>query len=294
MLRNKKIILGTVQLGMKYGVNNKSGKPSRQKAYEILHKAYELGIDTIDTAEAYGDSHSVIADFHKQVPYRFKVITKYSNKVSNLSYDIVKRVEQHCFDLQIENLFGYMFHSHSEFKEKLIEIPSILKDLTACKHVVKVGVSVYSNEEIEDVLNYKEITLIQLPFNLFDNDSKRGEILRKAKENGVEIHTRSTFLQGLFFKDPESLLGNLIELKVPLKELHKYVFENNLEISALSLKYPLKKKYIDQTLIGVDSVEQLEDNIKCTQTEYPDSIYKSIDMIHIKKDNLLNPGLWIQ
>lgn len=283
-----------MQLGIEYGVNNKLGKPSRQVAYDILHKAHSLGIDTLDTAENYGESHSIIADFHKQVNYKFKIITKYSKNTPNLGSDIVARMKQHCNNFNVQKLSGYMFHSYSDFKESLIENPNILKKLKSSNYAEKIGVSVYTNKEIEAVLNYKEITFIQLPFNLFDNDSKRGEILRKAKQKGLEIHTRSAFLQGLYFKDPDSLQGKLVDLKTPLKKMHKFVFENSLDIATLSLKYPLEKIYIDNVLIGVDSVEQLEKNISSIKIKYSDLIYKTIDMTWIENDNLLNPALWKQ
>ena len=72
-----KLILGTVQLGLNYGVNNSSGKPTLDTAFNILNLAYESGIRTFDTAEAYGDSQEVIGRYIKQFPNKkFKIITK--------------------------------------------------------------------------------------------------------------------------------------------------------------------------------------------------------------------------
>ena len=48
--------LGTVQLGVSYGINNQSGKPDRTQAFGILDTALTNGISALDTAAAYGDS----------------------------------------------------------------------------------------------------------------------------------------------------------------------------------------------------------------------------------------------
>ena len=61
---NSKLILGTVQFGLNYGINNTIGMMSEDKVFELLENAYDLGITTLDTAEAYGNAHSVISNFH--------------------------------------------------------------------------------------------------------------------------------------------------------------------------------------------------------------------------------------
>ena len=65
-----KILLGTAQLGLNYGINNKDGKPSVESSIEILSAAYDNNIRFLDTAEAYGDAHEVIGNFHKQYPQK--------------------------------------------------------------------------------------------------------------------------------------------------------------------------------------------------------------------------------
>ena len=57
--------LGTAQLGLSYGINNTDGKPDEKKAFEILDCALENGINTLDTAAAYGESEQVIGRWLK-------------------------------------------------------------------------------------------------------------------------------------------------------------------------------------------------------------------------------------
>ena len=93
-----------------------------------------------------------------------------------------------------------MFHSFEDFKFIINNDSNILDNIKNSGLVKKIGVSVYSNDEIEDLLNFENINLIQLPYNLFDNEYQRKEILEKVKKRNIEIHTRSVFLQGLFLK----------------------------------------------------------------------------------------------
>ena len=49
-----KITLGTVQLGMNYGINNADGKPSEELASQVLGTAIAGGITSFDTSSDYG------------------------------------------------------------------------------------------------------------------------------------------------------------------------------------------------------------------------------------------------
>ena len=131
-----------------------------------------------------------------------------------------------------------------------------------------------------------------MPYNLLDNKSKREKVFLKAKEKGIEIHTRSTFLQGLFFKDVNTLHKNLLPLKKDLSDLILLSKKSNISLAELALNYPLSKSYIDKVLIGVDSLEQLKNNIKATENDFDKSIYEKIDCIQIKNTKLLNPSNW--
>ena len=289
---NSKLILGTVQFGLRYGINNTIGKLTEDQVFELLETAYDLGVRTLDTAEAYGNAHSVISNFHKQSKKRFNIISKYSSSNFDYSIDLVERIQVHCSNFNVNYLEGYMFHSYNDFKMNINNNPNVLDNIKNSGLVKKIGVSAYSNNEIEDLLNFKNINLIQLPFNLFDNEYQRKEILEKAKKRNIEIHTRSVFLQGLFFKDINTLTNCLLPLKNNLSELSLILKNNNISIESLALNYPLNKTYIDKVLIGVDSLEQLKNNIKATENDFDKSIYEKIDCIQIKNTKLLNPSNW--
>jgi len=287
-----KLILGTVQLGLDYGINNTLGKPSASLAYDILNTAYENGIRYLDTAEAYGDSQKIIGDFHKlNSNKKFKIITKINGANSFEKINLIDVILNNCKKLNIEKLYGYMFHNYESF----LNNKPFYSDLILAKKrglIERVGISLYSNKEIIDVIeNYDGFDIIQIPFNLLDNEIKRKAILIKAKKKGLEVHTRSVFLQGLFFMPIDKLSNKLKPLSEELLVLNSIKKSHNLSTETLALRYVLDKKYIDHVLIGVDNVKQLVNNINSSKSKkiIPHMI---IDKINIKNETLLNPSLW--
>jgi aryl-alcohol dehydrogenase-like predicted oxidoreductase len=284
-----KLILGTVQFGLNYGINNTNGKVSLKNSLEILECAFDNGIEILDSAEAYGNAHEIIGIFHNENPNkRFKVITKLPNQIND---DIVKKVDEYLNELNITQLDTLMFHNYNSYKDN-IESFIILKKLREEKKIKLLGVSVYTNDEIESVILNKDIDVIQLPFNLLDNINLRQDILEKAKSKGKIIHTRSALLQGLFFKDKNDLNINVQKLKRELTLLSNISKRDNTSISELALSYCLKQKLIDKVLIGVDSKAQLIDNLKTVNHSLNHKTINSINSIKVKNIDLLNPSLW--
>ena len=282
---NNRIILGTVQFGISYGINNERGKPNKKEVLDILNHAKKSGIRYLDTAEAYGDSEEIIGHYNVQTDdFPFSIITKFhldcTSTISKKVSDATRRLKVPAIDI-------LLFHSYSDFKNS----PKAINDLLEEKrkgNIKKIGVSVYQNSEIEELLSIPEVEVIQAPFNLLDNHSKRGQIFQEAKEMGKIIHTRSTFLQGLFFKDLASIPNNLSSLTPHLASIH----ELKIPIQGLALGYALAQPYIDGVLIGVDSVDQLENNIAKLTSPPTDEIVNYINEIEVEDIHLLNPSNW--
>lgn len=285
-----KLILGTVQMGLDYGINNSSGKISLENSCTILSKAFELGIDTLDTAEAYGNAHQIIGNFHLFNPeIKFKVITKVPHDV--VALEIEQKIKTYIKDLNVDYLEVLMFHSFDSY-EKNRSIIAVLKNLKNHGIINHIGVSVYTNNQIEVLLSDDNVTVVQMPFNMLDNESIRGDLMHKMKAKGKVIHTRSAFLQGLFFKEQfenNSITQKLSNELIAIKNISK---EENTSISNLALCYCLNQKNIDQVLIGVDSVNQLIDNMKAVDYKMNHDTLIKINALKVDNTDLLNPSLW--
>jgi aryl-alcohol dehydrogenase-like predicted oxidoreductase len=283
-----KVILGTVQMGLEYGVNNSSGKISRDESHLILNEAYNTGVRFIDTAEVYGDAHHVIGEFHKKNPGKiFKVITKLPS--DNVLNNLNAKVKNYLSELNVSVIETLMFHSFHSYKKNKSVLPEllVLKEQGAFKQL---GVSIYTNEELEELISDSFVDVIQVPFNLLDNDSVRGKLLRQAKHENKIVHTRSVFLQGLFFKSIQTFPDHLKELAEPIQNLVLLAKKYTIKMNQLALSYALSKEYIDGVLFGVDSLAHFEENMDLVNL--PKELVQAIDMMVVSNKQLLNPSLW--
>lgn len=283
-----KLILGTVQFGLEYGINNINGRPDKETVFEILFYAYDNGIKYLDTAELYGDAHNLIGEFHKLNPTKkFNIITKFPNDFEDRVDD---KITTYLIQLNIDQLHTILFHSFDSYLKYKGHLESII--LLKNKSVKYIGVSVYTNDQMDKVIDDINIDIIQIPFNLFDNLNQRGELLKKAKNKNKIIHTRSAFLQGLFFMKKNN--PNIIRTKLEneLDIIAEISVKSALSIGSISLNYCLMQNNIDGVLMGVDSLQQLKENIAYLENKISNQYIKEIEKINIQDVNLLNPSLW--
>ncbi|EKT3956839.1 aldo/keto reductase [Flavobacterium psychrophilum] len=284
-----KLILGTVQMGLDYGINNSAGKIASDNCYDILSKAFELGIHTLDTAEAYGNAHQIIGGFHTLNPnIRFNVITKIPHDIE--VDKIEDKIETYIQDLNVDCLDVLMFHSFDSYKDNQLIIEKLL-NFKKQGLIKNIGVSVYTNKQIDALIDDEHIAVVQMPFNLLDNEFLRGSSMQKLKDNNKIIHTRSAFLQGLFFK--ENFDKTIFEeIATELNQIKDIANFEDTNISNLALSYCLNQNNIDKVLIGVDAVSQLVDNYKALDFKINAESISKINNIKVKNIDLLNPSLW--
>jgi len=285
-----KLILGTVQFGIDYGINNASGKITKENIFKILNYCEQNNMLNLDTAASYGDSEQIIGDYVNQNSnVKFKIISKLN--LYNQSF--YESLEKSINRLNIKNLDTILFHSYDDYLKHKLYLPEF-KYKYQGKLFNKIGVSVYTNVEVEGVINDNNIDVVQAPFNILDNASKREETYIKVKKAGKILHTRSVFLQGLIFKNSNNLKGEFSSLKTPLKYIEKLCKMYKLSINELALSYVLSKTYIDGVLIGIDNVNQLINNLEIAYYKIPDTLYNEIDNLIVQDINILNPKNWLK
>ncbi len=283
-----KIGIGTVQFGLEYGINNKNGKPNFKTISEILKLAMIEKIDLIDTARNYGTSENAIGQFLLQNKGIFKIVTKF--KSSN-EKELHKSISDSLSALNVDSLYALLFHDFSDYKNNtslLTELGKYQKN----KIVNKIGFSLYFPDQLDYLFNHEvKFDIIQIPFNIFDRRfEKYFDILKEKK---IEIHTRSIFLQGLFFKDLNDLPDHFLTVKNKLKHLHMIADKYNFTIAELSIGFALAKKQIDRIIVGVDSIENLKDNIStASKYKYKEEIIDDLLCLAIDDEQILLPMHW--
>lgn len=277
MKKRSKIGIGSVQFGLPYGISNTTGQTPLEEVVKIFDIAFSNGIHIIDTASGYGASEAVTGMLHNN---RFTVVSKFMPPKGDESIEI--QLEQSFSKLKMDSLYGYLAHRPLEMLNNK-KVWEELLELKAAKKIQKIGFSLNTPDEYYQLESAGFIPdLVQVPFNYFDSRFK--ELLIALKAEGCEIHTRSVFLQGLFFADTSKLSPFFDELKPKLNYLHQQ-FKDNLH-SAL-LNFVMKQKFIDVVIIGVENAIQLQNNIQSIESA-PDLE----PLNNVYSEHLLMPMHW--
>lgn len=280
-----KIALGTAQFGMDYGINNRTGKVLSSEVASILSKAAFCGIDTLDTAYGYGNSEEVIGMntfHHKGI---FKIISKLPDCISSEVYDIVC---QSLSRTKQDRMYGYLIHDF-ECHRKDSGLFKVLRQLKNEGKIEKIGFSLYYPDQLDLLLNsFEEIDIIQVPYNVFDRRFE--DHFKKTRQRGIEVHIRSTFLQGLVFKKENDLPVFFEKFKKKLTKLREISGESDESVAGLCLKFALVNVSIDKIVIGVDSVVQLEEIIGLLNND--NELTSDIDELREEDENFILPFKW--
>lgn len=289
-----KLILGTVQLGVDYGINKK--KPTLDQSLEILNYCIKNNINTFDTAQDYGDCEEIISNITNK---NVNIITKinFHSKDKNLIdyYLILEKVNKSLLNLKVKSLHTLLLHRFDDFKNK-----DLVNDLFKIKNnglINHIGVSVYTVEEAIEVLKDERFTVIQIPFNYLDNQWNNEEFKNLIKKrNEVEIHVRSIFLQGILvneYKYWPKITG--FDFEPIYNKITNLCQKYNLTKLELVVGFIKSVKWIDSVLFGVDNIEQLKENIDLYKNtnELNQNILRECKQLFSDVPNeLVNPVLW--
>ena len=259
------LCLGTAQLGMHYGINNKVGKLQKSEVFKILDTAISAGIQMIDTASIYGEAEELLGNYLKEYKERcknLKIITKQCNSIVGKSFAQVDKeirceLEESLRRLKRDAIDGYLLHLYRE-----VDNAHTLKALQKLKEegiVKNIGVSVYDVDEAEIALRSGEIDYLQMPCSIFDQRGLNSGVFEKAKKAGVTVFTRSAFLQGLLMMDVNDVPMHLKGIVPYLQTFEKLLEEYELDRKHAIIKFILEKECIDYMVSGVERKEQLQE-----------------------------------
>lgn len=298
-----KITLGTVQLGMSYGIANKSGKPDEGKSVKILDAAVSGGINSFDTAREYGDSEELLGNFFTAEQCRLKnplLTTKFTIESdenvdpSDIERSIYRYAEASLDRLKIKRIPVYMLHNAADMIEYGKIIADTLKKLIKEGLVGMAAVSVYTGEEAAEMLKYDVYEAIQIPMNILDERLINSGILKKLHQKGIIIFVRSVFLQGLFLMAPDALKGSLKAARPYLIKLAALSESEGMSVGQLAMSYIRDMEEVASLVIGADTDEQVSENIR--MLEGPPISEKTRFLIAQEfKDvpvKILDPRLW--
>ena len=295
----EKLVLGTVQFGFDYGINNLNGKPDRKKSLEMLDFAYKNGIRIFDTAFAYGDAEKILGEFIQNHNFdkEIKIITKLkpniiSENKGNAHDIIVKNLKESLKKMKSSCVDGYLFHTPAYIKDNVLV--NSLRKLKKQGLVKNIGVSIYEKEDAIYAAKNDGVDYIQVPYSIFDQRLDKTDFFKLVKKNGKKVFARSAFFQGLFLMPEEKIPPDLQGVKPYLKEFDEIITRYSLTRKEAALLFSLKNKNIDYVVFGVDNMEQLKENIDIAKRNVDcEKCIKELKdkFINIEK-NIIFPSLW--
>ena len=284
-----KLAIGTVQFGLTYGIANQNGQVSRSAAKAMLQLAAANGIDMLDTAIVYGESEACLGEVGTQ---DFKLVTKLPavpDGCDDVAGWVQGQVVASLARLGVSVVYGLLLHRPQQLLESHGKaIYQALQGLKEAGQVQKVGVSVYAPSELEELTPRYRLDLIQAPFNLVDRRLHATGWLRRLKDEGIEIHTRSAFLQGLLLMPQATRPAKFSPWSELWSKWHEWLLRHNVTAVQACLAFPLSFTDIDRVIVGADSVSQLAQIISAATSVAP----IELPDLHCDAENLVNPARW--
>ena len=299
--------MGTAQLGMRYGITNTTSLNQLEKQ-ELLAAALAGGIETIDTARAYGDSEATIGEFLQgRRNETCRIVTKLSplsELAPNASRDeiyqnVMASITSSRQALGCAQLDTLLLHRALHLTAWNGAIWQILCELAAQKVIGKIGVSVQSPAELLLALQYPEVAHIQLPYNILDWrwDDAPTALRRVRNRRPLAIHVRSVLLQGLLTTEERAKWAHA-GMKQPdpirtwLDTTTRAFGRKN--IADLCIAYVIAQDWIDGLVIGIDNLQQLGVNLDLIAQPPLDE--KQLQFLSIGRprvpETVLDPAQW--
>ena len=285
---SQRIALGTVQFGMPYGIANQTGQVSAGEGRRIVQIGADFGVDTIDTAIGYCESEDVLGQIGVS---SFRVITKLPKlpeDVADVASWVDSQVQAALMRLRVSRLYGLLLHYPMDlagvYGDALYRSLCRLRDRL---QVEKIGISIYAPEELAALMPHCQFDLVQAPLNLLDRRLHTTGWLHRLKDRGVEIHTRSTFLQGLLLMSRAQIPAKFARWDAVWDRWDRWLPNEPDAAVRACLGYPLSRPEVDRVVVGADSADQFRHVLSSAivaPSSFPD--------LSCDDEHLINPAHW--
>ena len=282
-----RIVLGGAQLGLPYGILNGGETLSGEEVARILDTAVSHGIDSIDTAIAYGQSESIIGETSQN---RFNIISKLPPlplDVSNVFEWVIAQVEASLSRLKCTSLDALLLHRPQDLTEAHgAELFAAISSLKIEKTIQRFGVSIYTPDELNSIIGACDIDVVQAPLNVFDR--RILGVIDQLSALNIEVHVRSVFLQGVLIAKPEDRPQRFNQWSEHFAVFDEWVNSSGMSAMSCCLGLALQQPGIAKLVIGTTSAKSLTEimtSIPNTPIEVPAQLQSSVE-------TLIDPRFW--
>jgi len=256
-----RVVMGAAALAQPYGIANPQSSLSPAETDDLLTAAWSRGIRFIDTASAYGEAEIRIGNWSNRTGNHFRTIGKLPTMRDIPNTEIRSTVQSHiettCRSMRIERLEGYLIHDPADFAR-----PHVREALAELQEIGKFryfGLSIYKPEEAIDALTFNKVGAFQIPTNVFDNRLAESGLSKKCENKDILVFLRSVFLQGLIFRNPNTLPAYFRPILSKLHGFRSLSKEAGVSPSHLALAYVLQTVRAAKVIVGCRNVSHIEE-----------------------------------
>lgn len=282
-----RIVLGGAQLGLPYGILNGGETLSREEVARILNAAVDHGIDSIDTAIAYGQSESIIGETSQN---RFKIISKLPPlpvDITDVSEWVHSQVQSSLSRLKCTSLDALLLHRPQDLTgAQGAELYAAIGSLMAEKMIHRFGVSIYSPDDLDGIIGTFDIHVVQAPLNVFDR--RILGVTDQLSALNIEVHARSVFLQGVLIANPKNRPQRFKPWSEHFALFDEWVRSSGVSAMACCMGFALQQPGIAKLVIGTTSAESLDE----IMTSIPNSVFEVPTHLQSSAEQLIDPRFW--
>jgi aryl-alcohol dehydrogenase-like predicted oxidoreductase len=294
-----RLMLGTVQFGLPYGVANRAGQPDYDEVLAIVATAVDGGVNAFDTGASYGSSEEVLGRVLHElgVADRVVVITKIRALTPGESADAAaaaRAIEESVANsrrrLRLDCLPVVLFHREADAVHL-----DVLERLKARGWLRQAGVSCDNVPgPAARFAGEPAVSALQIPANILDRRHLRAGSFTAAAARGVAVFVRSVYLQGLLLM-PENEIPPALQAVVPARRaLTAVAASAGMTLAELAVRYMLGQTGVTSVITGVETVAQVRENIALfSRSPLTTDLLAAVDaVVPDLPDALLTPFLW--
>lgn len=299
-LNVSEIALGTVELGLDYGIHvpGERLRPSESEASVLLHRALGLGVNVIDTARAYGTSEALIGRALRHRRNEFTLVSKvktFHTEMESLHERrdaMLRSVRESLAQLQTDHLDLLLLHSSSleEIGEPLYA--EVLEECRGAGWTRFTGASVYGTAAAKAAADSGRYDCLQVSWNLLDR-SVEAEVLPAAATRGVGLMVRSVLMRGALTSRRSHLPASLAPITEAADALASLAREAGISLPELAFRYILSQPGPITALVGTAWTGELEETVRYADAgPLPGDLVEAVRGVPVSEPALLDLSRW--
>ncbi len=268
-----------------YGAMRLTGKPGNFGAYpdweageKLLQRAVELGVNFIDTAEAYGPGYNEEIIASALHPYKDGVVIATKGGINKPSPNDInadgspeflrRGVEGSLKRLKLEQIDLYQLH-RPDSKVPFAESINALAQLKQEGKIRHIGISNVNLEQIKEAINIVEIASVQNRFSITNREKE--DTLNYCSDNGIAFLPYGSLdahplKQGAPLANAEGIIADIAQ-------------KHKVKPNQIALAWLLHRAPNIILIPGTTTIAHVEENIKASEIQLTDDEMKALNSI---------------